>query len=307
MKKISFLILFISSSLCAQNNYSAYTAYIQKYASIAVEQQEKYGIPASITLAQGLLESNAGFAELALMSNNHFGIKCNDWKGEKVYYDDDTKNECFRKYKDVSDSYEDHSLFLKNRSRYSALFKISSTDYKGWAQGLKTAGYATDPNYASKLIKLIENYDLQQYDLGQKNKYTEKQTIIEKSEFGKIRNKTVLEEFPHDLFKNNGVLCVFSQPGDTYGSIAAEFGLSEKKILEYNDLTESENLSPNTVIYIRKKKNKASKEFTKHSVLDGESMYLISQKYAIKLQKLYDVNHLSYNKGAREGMILRLR
>lgn len=305
MKKSLFLIFLISSNIIAQNNYNSYTAYIQKYASLAVHQQKKYGIPASITLAQGLLESGAGFGELALKSNNHFGIKCNNnWQGDKVYYDDDAKGECFRKYDSVDDSYEDHSLFLKNRQRYASLFNLQPTDYKGWAYGLKSAGYATDPEYAYKLIRLIENYDLLQYDEGKSNKYSEKS---EKTEFGKKRGKNVLEEYPHDLFKNNGVKCVFSQPGDTYASIAAEYNLSEEKILKFNDLYATEILQPNTVVYIQKKKNKSSKEFTTHTVQNGENLYRISQKYAVKLQKLYDMNHLPYTEGASVGMILKLR
>lgn len=307
MKKLLFLMFLISSNIYSQNNYNSYTAYIQKYSSLAVEQQKKHKIPASITLAQGLLESGAGFGTLAAKSNNHFGIKCSDWQGEKVYHDDDEKGECFRKYNDVRESYEDHSLFLKNRTRYASLFNLNSNDYKAWAQGLKAAGYATDPNYANKLIQLIENYDLQQYDNGFSNSYTEKSNKIEKSDFGKKRNKNTLEEFPHDLFLNNGVECVFSQPGDTYASIAAEYNLSEEKILKFNDLSVSENLTPNTVVYIRKKKNKSSKEFTNHMVQTGENLYRISQKYAIKLQKLYDINHISYNKGATVGMTLKLR
>ena len=307
MKKILFAILLISSNLLAQNRFNAYAVYIEKYSPLAIEQQAKHRIPASITLAQGLLESRAGLGDLAIKSNNHFGIKCNNWNGEKVYYDDDAKGECFRKYNDVRESYEDHSLFLKNRSRYASLFNLQPTDYKGWAYGLKAAGYATDPNYANKLIRLIENYDLQQYDKGKTNKYSEEKIIEKKSTFGKKRGSNVLKEFPHELYKNNGVKCVFSLAGDTYGSIAAEYGLSEKKILQYNDLTESEKLIPNTVVYLQKKKNKASKEFSRHIVQEGESLYRISQKYAIKLQKLYDLNNIPYSQGASVGMILKLR
>lgn len=307
MKKLLFLILLISSNIYSQNNYNSYTAYIQKYSTLAVEQQKKHKIPASITLAQGLLESGAGFGTLAAKSNNHFGIKCSDWQGEKVYHDDDEKGECFRKYNDVRESYEDHSLFLKNRTRYASLFNLNATDYKAWAQGLKAAGYATDPNYANKLIQLIENYDLQQYDNGFSNNYTEKSNKVEKLDFSKKRNNNTLEEFPHVLFINNGVECVFSQPGDSYASIAAEYNLNEEKIMKFNDLSITENLKPNTVVYLRKKKNKSSKEFTNHIIQPGENLYRISQKYAIKLQKLYDLNRIPYNKGASVGMVLKLR
>lgn len=308
MKKVLFLILlFINTIAFAQNRYNVYVNYIEKYASVAIKQQTKYKIPASITLAQGLLESRAGQSDLALNSNNHFGIKCSNWSGDKVYYDDDEKGECFRKYTQVSDSYEDHSQFLVSRPRYSSLFKLDITDYKGWAFGLKSAGYATDPGYAQKLIQLIENYDLQQYDSGKASKYQEEKLGDKKASFGKHSGSNSMKEFPHELFRNNGAKCVFSLPGDTYASIAAEFGLSESRILSYNDLTKNEKLESGTVVYIQKKKNKASKQFETHTVQSGESLYFISQKYAIKLQKLYDINKLPYSQGATVGMILKLR
>lgn len=309
MKKIfclTLILLLIQSGLHAQNRYNSYTQYIEKYSTLAIRQQSKHGVPASIILAQGLLESGAGFGTLAVTANNHFGIKCSNWTGEKVYKDDDAKNECFRKYNTVEESYEDHSQFLKNRPRYASLFTLSASDYKGWAHGLKAAGYATDPNYAYKLIQLIENYDLQQYDKGKVNDYADK-TVSEKSAFGNRRGKSVLEEFPHELFKNNGVKCVFSQPGDTYASIGAEYNLSEEKMLMYNDLTSALPLQPNTVVYLQKKKKQAAKEFSQHVVQEGESLYRISQKYAIRLQNLYDMNNLPYTQGASVGMILNLR
>ncbi|TXK75623.1 glucosaminidase domain-containing protein [Mesonia sp. K4-1] len=138
--------------------------YIYNYAQIAKDEMSLYGIPASITIAQGILESSAGRGELTLKSNNHFGIKCNGWEGEKVYHDDDTYQECFRKYKDPKYSFRDHSLFLKDRRRYSSLFNLKKDDYKGWAYGLKKAGYATDPRYPAKLISIIERYQLQRFD-----------------------------------------------------------------------------------------------------------------------------------------------
>lgn len=306
-KSLSFILLFISTIAFAQNRYNVYLNYIEKYASIAIKQQMKYKIPASITLAQGLLESRAGQSDLALNSNNHFGIKCSNWNGDKVYYDDDEKGECFRKYNQVSDSYEDHSQFLTSRPRYASLFKLDAADYKGWAFGLKSAGYATDPGYALKLIQLIENYDLQQYDNGKIRKHTDEKIVEKKISFGKRSGSNTMKEFPHELFRNNGTKCVFSLPGDTYASIAAEYGLTEEKILRYNDLNNAEKLEQGTVIYIQKKKNKASKQFETHTVQNGESMYFISQKYAIKLQQLYDINKMPYSQGASVGMVLKLK
>ncbi|WP_147678427.1 glucosaminidase domain-containing protein [Algibacter pacificus] len=143
---------------------SSTETYIITYADVAIAEMQRYNIPASITLAQGILESGSGNGRLATEANNHFGIKCHEWDGDRIYHDDDAAQECFRKYDDVRNSFRDHSLFLTERSRYSKLFKLKKTDYKGWAKGLKAAGYATDPKYPSKLISLIERYDLHDYD-----------------------------------------------------------------------------------------------------------------------------------------------
>ena len=154
-----FFILSICVASFGQSLDANYLAYIEKYHTIAIRQQKLHGIPASIILAQGLLESGAGRGRLAVEANNHFGIKCHDWTGDRIYHDDDERNECFRKYRHASESYEDHSLFLVNRSRYRNLFQLNPTDYVAWAHGLKAAGYATDPAYAQKLISLIERYN----------------------------------------------------------------------------------------------------------------------------------------------------
>ena len=166
MRKILFLVLFLAFSMCllAEELNPVYVQYIEQYRDLAIEQQRKHKVPAAITMAQGLLESAAGQSELATKANNHFGIKCADWNGKKVYKDDDTKNECFRSYPEVSYSYEDHSLFLQ-RKRYQSLFALPLADYKSWAHGLKACGYATDPKYADKLIHLIELYNLQDLTL----------------------------------------------------------------------------------------------------------------------------------------------
>ena len=172
MKKtilLSIVSLVMTMSLFGQTN--DYVNYINQYKDIAIEQMHKYHIPASITLAQGLLESGAGKSELAQKANNHFGIKCHSWDGKRIYHDDDKKGECFRVYKSAKDSYEDHSIFLSTGSRYAFLFKYSETDYVAWARGLKRAGYATSPTYADKLIELIKRYNLDQYDHRQEQTY----------------------------------------------------------------------------------------------------------------------------------------
>ncbi len=303
---ILLISLFSTLQITAQTMHQAYLDYIRQYSDIAIEQQNLHKIPASITLAQGLLESAAGKGELVSMSNNHFGIKCSDWKGEKVYSDDDRQNECFRKYDTAAESFEDHSQFLISRSRYASLFRLDPVDYKGWAHGLKSAGYATDPDYAHKLIKLIEDYDLHQYDTGSKPdmKKADSQSNRDTYTWG---SASVTSLKGHKLFRNNGVKCVFSEAGDTYASIANEFTMKEQKILKINDLNQSRELIPGTVVYLSPKRKKASVEYLSHQIAPGESMYRIAQKYAIKLRALYDLNQMPYDEGAAVGKVLRLR
>ena len=162
MKFLFFFITLFSFTFVYSQNKSE--LYIKKYAELAITEMKEFGIPASITLAQGILESGNGESYLATEGNNHFGIKCHEWKGDEIYADDDNENECFRKYKKAQHSYRDHSEFLTKHSRYSSLFELDITDYRGWAKGLKKAGYATSSTYAEKLISIIERYNLQQYD-----------------------------------------------------------------------------------------------------------------------------------------------
>jgi hypothetical protein len=209
--------LFFSAGVYGQTRIKAYEAYIKKYSDIAVEHMQKYRIPASITLAQGLLESGAGMSDLARYSNNHFGIKCHrNWRGPAVYAPDDGPNDCFRKYKTVEDSYRDHAEFLAYGSRYKVLFDLSITDYKGWARGLQTTGYATDKAYANKLIKLIEDYELYRFDdKNYRKKYKE-------------GSKSLAHEgWKHQPYKTHGLVYVIAVEGDTYASIAEEFGFKE--------------------------------------------------------------------------------
>lgn len=301
------LCVFITT-IFAQNKNQAYLTYIDKYAQLAIIQQNEYGIPASITLAQGLLESGAGQSEFARKSNNHFGIKCHEWEGDKVYHDDDAKGECFRKYDNVLDSYRDHSLFLKNKGRYSFLFDYSPTDYEAWAHGLKKAGYATDPSYAYKLISLIENYELHKYDLGKSSNVSQveisskTQNTYDQSTIGRVS-----AEGNHIIYKCNRVRFIVSENGDSFGSIADEIGVSEKKLREYNEVDYNYFLRPGTQLYIQRKKSKAARGNESHVIKKGETMYSISQTYAIKLEKLYIINQMPYTEGARVGKVLKLR
>ena len=288
---LKFVCLLGIFSLQAQTRNKQYEEYIKKYRDIAVEEMKKYHIPASITLAQGLLESGAGQSTLARKSNNHFGIKCgSDWRGKTVRHDDDERNECFRAYKHPKQSYEDHSKFLVSRPRYASLFKLKITDYKGWARGLKKAGYATNPRYAEQLIGIIELYDLDKYDKKGGLKWMKENPN------------------PHQPYIANGLVYIVVRSGDTWKSISKEFDISRKKLRKYNDLYKGYELQVGDILYLEKKNRRADKEHIVHVLRAGESMYSISQKYGIRLKRLYKLNKMSEDESTPEvGTILRLR
>lgn len=301
----SYLILLftlLSVSLNAQRRNSAYEAYIEKYKDIAIEQMKEHHIPASITLAQGLLESGAGMSELARRSNNHFGIKChNDWTGKRTYHDDDRRNDCFRVYKTVRDSYEDHSHFLL-RPRYSRLFKLDETDYKGWARGLKACGYATLSTYAERLIGIIELYDLHEYD---------------KKGGGSRRKSYVAVGDQHPLQLINNLDCIIAREGDTWESLSKELKqrgirLSARKLRKYNEAPSKYFFpSAGTPIFLQKKKKYADRNvYPKdywHHIRSGESMYSIAQQYGIRIKYLYKMNFRPYDYVPEAGDLLRVR
>jgi hypothetical protein len=301
--RIFSILLFISILAVAQTPNKAYLSYIEKYHQIAEKQQKEHGIPASIILAQGLLESRAGQSDFTRQSNNHFGIKCtNDWTGQKSYHDDDAIGECFRKYDKVIDSYEDHAFFLKSRPRYAFLFKLAPTDYEGWAYGLKKAGYATDPAYAYKLISIIESYNLQRFDTGNQPDGS----TVSKDEYAGSMG-VINAAVRHQVFRVNGVKFVTSCIGDTYASIADEFKLTLNRIYEYNEVDSSTGLSVDTRVFIQSKKKKAPKGYDTHVVQEGESMYSISQDYGVKVKNLYRLNKMAFSDGAQYGQELKLR
>ncbi|MBE6268135.1 MAG: LysM peptidoglycan-binding domain-containing protein [Bacteroidales bacterium] len=259
---------------------NTYEKYILTYYPVAVEQMHRHKIPASITLAQGLLESGAGNSTLARNSNNHFGIKASSgWKGETTSHMDNGKMCKFRVYNSARESYEDHSQFLK-KERYAALFKLSPTDYKGWARGLKRAGYAEDPAYPQKLINLIERYNLQEYDHYSKKDVSPLLAGSATNDYAGIR----------PIYRSSGLLYIIANTGDTFKSLSNEFGISRRKLIKYNDLYKEYNLKAGDIIYLEKKNNKATKEYRFHTTANGESLYSISQKYGIKLKKLYKMN-----------------
>ncbi len=265
-----------------------YADYIDTYKDIAIEQMLKYQIPASITLAQGLLESGAGYSELARKGNNHFGIKCHDWRGRRTYHDDDAAGECFRAYDNPRQSYEDHSAFLRSKPRYASLFRLRLTDYRGWAHGLKAAGYATNPHYAQSLISLIERYNLDQYDRATSyNKY------IARHE-GRTDRQTLPANY-HPIRMCNRNYYIVARDGDTFKSISREVGVSYRKLARYNERDKNDILRAGDIVYLEKKRTKADKSLrnTFHTVQPGESMYTIAQKYGIRLKSLYKKNLLS--------------
>lgn len=275
----------------AQTRNKQYENYIKQYRDIAVQEMKRYHIPASITLAQGLLESGAGQSTLARKSNNHFGIKCGgDWTGRTVSHDDDAWGECFRAYKHPKESYEDHSKFLAGRPRYAGLFKLSITDYKGWARGLKKAGYATNPRYADQLIGIIELYDLHRYDTKDGLKWMKQNPN------------------PHQPYVANGLLYIVVRAGDSWKSISKEFDISQSKLRKYNDLYKGYALQEGDILYLEKKNRKAPKDHIVHVLRSGESMYTVAQKYGIRLKNLYKLNKMQPDDPAPElGTILRLR
>ena len=260
----------------------------------------RWKIPASITLAQGLFESGAGQSELARKGNNHFGIKCNGWEGRKVYHDDDARNECFRAYNSVFESYEDHSHFLASGQRYRSLFSLKTTDYKGWARGLKAAGYATNPQYADKLIEIIQLYKLYEYD---KAKTVDRFMV----EHTKNHNVGGAALHPIKIFNKNYYLV--ARRGDTFKSIGEEIGISYKKIAKYNERSKNDRLTEGEVIWLKKKQKKAPKDYKGrlHYVRQGESMYSIAQSYGIRLKSLYKLNRMSPDDDLRIGQGLKLR
>ena len=281
--------------------YNSREQYIKKYSSEAVNQMVQYKIPASITLAQGILESNNGNSELAKYGNNHFGIKCHKWEGEGIYQDDDAKNECFRKYSSALESFKDHSLFLSKRGRYSFLFNLKLEDYKGWAKGLKKAGYATNPQYANILISLIEKHELYQFDKSSilaKNIPTQKQNTKHDLMLKKQNKHSV------SIHQNN-IKYITAKSGDTFYSLANEFEMGLWQIYKYNNLDKGDILKINDIIFLQPKRNRCNVKF--HVVKNGDNIKSISQFYGLKLKKILKRNDMSIEDSLLIGSKVYLR
>lgn len=282
--KIAVLCLAMISTALAQKQTP--TEYIEKYKDLAIVEMHRSGVPASITLAQGVLESNSGNSRLAKFANNHFGIKCKgSWTGNVIYADDDAPDECFRAYESVLASYQDHSDFLRKNWRYHPLFELKRTDYKGWSKGLRKAGYATNPQYGNILISLIERYELHKYD-----EAALPQPGLPKFIVGK---------------EVNGVPVKTAMSGETVTSIADENFVKDRHIRKWNDLPSDAQIIPGEIVYLKPKRRRGSEDT--HTVTKGEDMRDISQLYGIKLKHLYRKNRMEQGSEPKEGEVLHMQ
>jgi LysM repeat protein len=307
MNKFFGLALFIMMSSVSLINAQQTTVeeYIKKWEDVAVLQMIEHGIPASITMAQGILESGYGNSMLAVKANNHFGIKCHDWRGASILKDDDKRNECFRKYDNAGASYEDHSAFLTGRSRYDFLFDLDDKDYKAWAKGLKKAGYATNPKYPHLLIDLIEKHEL--YKLDEKINFDEfepeeKNTKSDQPSLAMISPKDQLDNpesklvtsNKHDIFINqNRTKYVVAKSGDTFYQIAKEFGFHLRQLNNWNDFPNTKDiLVDGDIVYIMPKRNKSKNGITRVEVEANQELWEVSQAHGIKLKSLMQLNNI---------------
>ena len=280
---IVFITTFCSLSLLAQKQTPQ--EYIDKYKDLAIVEMHRSGVPASITLAQGILESSSGNSRLATYANNHFGIKCKgNWEGDVIYADDDSPNECFRAYGSVLESFRDHSDFLRVNWRYQPLFELERTDYIGWCNGLRKAGYATNPSYHTILINLIERYELQKYD---------------------SEGLPTVSVDPMSSQTINNIPMIIAAEGQSVSSIARQNELRDRHIRKWNDLPKDADIKAGDIVYLKPKRRRGSEE--EHVVAKGESMHDISQLYGIKLKQLYKKNRMEYGTEPVEGETLHMR
>lgn len=320
----TLLAVLLFSSAIGQTDKARTNAYINQFSEIAINEMIRTGVPASITLAQGIHETAGGQSDLASIANNHFGIKCKgEWTGETMSHDDDLKGECFRKYSSPVDSYKDHSDFLKTRSNYAFLFKLDPTDYEGWAKGLKKAGYATNPIYSQKLIKLIVENNLQQYTLeamqrqqgvqtnlfALENKKQEpgisnvvvkiepveagndKPVVVKQSITQSITSAIRKSLYPlQSIFNINEAKVIYAERGTSLFALAANYNVTYKKLLDFNDLEETDILLEDQLIFLQKKLKKGAKDF--HVIEANENLHDVAQKEGVQLASVLEYNHL---------------
>ena len=330
MQKLKILFLLFAS-LAFKNSFAqpdpVVVEYIKKYKDLAIAEMQRTGIPASIKLAQGIHETSAGTSDLVKRSNNHFGLKCKaEWTGMTVKHTDDAPNECFRKYENPSDSYKDQSNYLKGTPRYASLFELDPTDYKAWAFGLKKAGYATNPKYSQVLIKLIEDYDLQDYTMIALGKLKSGQETLAKNEnknseiiipnekpvvmppepeivvYSKKETKT---DYPAGEFKINETKVIYAKKGTSYLSIAEKYSIPLARIFEFNEMKVQEVVEKDQLIYIMRKRKVGLNE--QHTVKPGETLADIAQTEALRIESLLEYNFLQQNMQPAVGSVLYLR
>ena len=335
--------LFVCMTAAQAQSPKAVMDYVEKYKKIAIEEMKVTGIPASVTLAQGIHESGCGCSALALNSNNHFGIKChNEWTGVTYHHDDDQPQECFRVYTCPEESFKDHSDFLKTRPRYSFLFKLEPTDYRGWAKGLKAAGYATNPKYHEIIIKLIEDYKLNEFDKGidrpatasaQMADATNPKTAVlavvsvdaSKSTVRKAQaaeapkpnvtphytpapqpaNNIDLAKIQLDERLINGSKAVIYTHSIPVASIARKYGLTVDELYSYNDMMPNVKFKDGEYVYLEKKK--AETTYYQYEIAAGETMRDVAQKFGIQMPELYKRNGITMDSEPLTGEIIVLR
>lgn len=299
-RNILLLFVFAVSAYSSAQTNEAYLQYIETYKQIAIDQMRQYKIPASITLAQAILESAAGKSDIAVKGRNHFGIKCgNQWSGLYVLHDDDKKREKFRKYESVEQSFVDHSLLLQ-KERYKQLYNINPLDYKAWARGLKACGYATNPAYAERLIKLIEQYDLNRWDEDRWGLKPKKYSTQIADYVPPVR---------HAKQTVNGVQCVVARKGDTWEQLSRETRIPVARLLKFNEIDENYPLYEGMNVFLAKKATKAAAQYADfwHKVKEGESMYTIAQYYGIRVKNLYKMNFRDFDYVPATGDLLKVR
>lgn len=320
MRKMKSLFVVITS-IVTLNSFAQKQEkvldYINQYKELAIAEMQRTGVPASITLAQGIHESGAGASKLAMASNNHFGIKCkSNWTGESVKHDDDARGECFRKYPSSEDSYKDHSDFLKNGQRYAFLFSLDPTDYEGWSYGLKKAGYATNPKYPQVLIKLVEDYQLQEYTLiamGKGSSPVNEEIVetenkdVEIIQISKtpIEATKIASNYPEGEFKINETRVVFVKKETSFLSIAKEYDIDLSRLFDFNDMTPAIEVEKDQLIYIQRKRKTGNEDF--HIVNSNETLHGIAQLQAIRLESLLELNWLKRNEMPAIGERLNLK
>lgn len=303
------LLVAVSVPLGAQSSqHRDRVAYREAYKGYAIAKMREHGIPASITLAQGMLESGNGKSRLAVQGNNHFGIKChNDWKGRRMYHDDDRRGECFRVYKSAEQSFEDHSAFLRGYRRYAFLFDLDPTDYKAWAHGLKRAGYATDKSYAERLIKIIEEEELWKLDRGVDIEVPPPRVATQAQRAEGKEQLEIKLGGQHKIYVRNRVEYIVVQPHDTYASLTRAMEMLPWELQRYNELPARELPAPGTELYIQPKRRKAAWGEQTHVVEPGETLYSIAQRYAVKTKWLRKKNRMAKDEEVAEGQVLYLR